>query len=371
MVNALKKLDKKFLILVGLILGLPIFIIILLAILQGCGNSKITYEKYEEKMILALQNYSKDMNSEPKLEGEMLSVDLSTLVEKGYIKSTEKLLDDASCEGEVSVRRNGASVSSNDGGYLNYIANLKCSSYETTTLLEKVKENLVTEESGLYQVGAKYVFKGNKVNNHLNLAGKNYRIVSVDENGVLKLVKTDRETVSRIWDNKFNTETGKSSGKNIYKDSLMIDYLLDDYTNVKKIGNKAKKYIMAYDVCIGKRNSTDYTIDSNIDCSEVLEDQIVSLLNISDYANASLDSECTNLRAQSCNNYNYLNGVVSSTWTLNAVLDNSYEVLYLSAGLMSLQPANDSNRYNIVIYIDGNQTYIGGDGTNESPYVIE
>ena len=50
MVEVLKKIDKKILIIICAILLLPIVLIIFLAIVQGCSNSNITHEKYEEKM---------------------------------------------------------------------------------------------------------------------------------------------------------------------------------------------------------------------------------------------------------------------------------------------------------------------------------
>ena len=52
MISAIKKLDKKFLILASLIICLPILIIIFLAIIHACGKSKISYDKYENKMII-------------------------------------------------------------------------------------------------------------------------------------------------------------------------------------------------------------------------------------------------------------------------------------------------------------------------------
>ena len=357
MIDALKRLDKKFLIFIGIIFCLPILLVLFLAILQGCGNSKMTHEKYEEKMISALENYMEDADKTPTEEGEVLKVELSTLVEKGYIKSTEKALDDSTCTGNVYARRNGASIDINEGGYLNYIVNLTCDEYSTPKLVDKIKDDIVTSEDGLYQVGENYIFKGKNVDNYINFFGHTYRIMSIDKDGILKLIKDERESVSRIWDNKFNTETNKSSGKNIYKDSLLLQYLLSDYSNVNKISTKAKKHIVARDVCIGKRASNDFTISNDIDCSEKLEKQVISILNVSDYASASLDSECKNLRSRSCNNYNYLYESASSTWTLNSSSSNTYEAICLSEGLMEVQYSNDSNKYNLVIYIDGNKKY--------------
>lgn len=371
MVNALKRMDKKFLIFAGLIICLPLLLIIFLAIIQGCGNTKISHEAYEKKMISALERYIDDTDKTPSEEGELLNIKLSTLVDKGYIKSTDKLLDDDSCEGSVSVRRNGSSLEQNDGGFLNYTVELDCKNHKTTHLLDKLMDDVVTEESGLYKVENAYIFKGNKVNNYINFYGNTYRIMSIDNNGILKLVKNEPESTNRIWDNKFNVETNRSSGKNIYKDSVILEFLLNDYFNAKKINSKARKQIVAYDVCVGKRNSNNYTIDAAIDCSEKLEKQVISLLNVSDYAKASLDADCTSLNSRSCNNYNYLYGSVSSTWTLNASLDNSYDVLYLADGIMSSQIANTYSEYNFVIYIDGNQLYTNGNGSSNNPYVIE
>ena len=371
MVNALKRMDKKFLIFAGLIICLPLLLIVFLAIVQGCGDKKVSYETYETKMISALERYINDTDKVPTEEGKQKTVKLSTLVSKGYIKSTEKLLDDDSCDGSVSVRRNGSSLEQNNGGFLNYTVELNCKNHKTVHLLDKVMENLVTEESGLYKTDDGYVFKGNKVNNYINFYGNTYRIMSIDTNGILKLVKNEPESTNRIWDNKFNVETNRSSGKNIYKDSVILEFLLNDYFNAKKINSKTKKQIVAYDVCVGKRNSNNYAIDKGIDCSEKLENQVISLLNVSDYANASLDADCTSLNSRSCNNYNYLYGSVSSTWTLNASLDNGYDVLYLADGIMFSQVANTYSEYNIVIYIDGNQLYTLGNGSSNNPYVIE
>ena len=371
MLSSLKKLDKKFLIMAGSIICLPIIILVFLAIMQGCTNKKITYDKYEIKMIEAMEKYIKNSDKVPTKEGEVVTAKLSTLVKKDYIKSTEELLDDSTCEGSVTVRRNGSSVEMTNGGYLNYVVDLECDDYSTTSLVDKITEKVVTEESGLYEEGQAYIFKGNKVNNYINFFGHSYRIVSIDKDGILKLVKSEPEMTNRIWDNKYNVETNRNSGKSIYKDSKILAYLLEDYKNTKKISTKAKQYVMAYDVCIGKRNNTNYAIDSELDCSEKLEKQIISLLNVSDYAKASLDPDCVDLKSLSCNNYNYLYNIVPSTWTLNTSLDNSYDVLYLSNGIMHVQSANSTNEYNIVIYIDGNQTYTKGIGSENDPYVYE
>lgn len=369
MIEALKKLDKKFLVIAALIIFLPIFIIIILAIIQGC-NRTISYDKYEEKMVSAFEKYLKEENAFPTKESETVTIKLNKLVENGYIKSPEKLLDDETCDGSVTVRRNGSSIEQNDGGFLNYTVNLKCDEYSTVHLIDKLKESIVTTESGLYKVGEDYIFKGGNPKNHIEFYGLMYRIVSVDKDGILKLVRTEPELTRRKWDDKFNVEVNKSYGINIYKDSSMLKFLLADYNNSKKLSKKAKQHVVANNVCVGKRTSTDTSISKDLDCSQILEDQVISLLNVSDFAMASLDPNCNSTTARSCINYNYLSSIAPSTWTLNVSSENTYQVFYISSGLSSIQNAYEYNEYNIVIYVDGNEFYKSGTGSEIDPYVL-
>ena len=369
--NALKKLDKKFLIIVCSIFLIPILLIIFLAIIQGCNNRKLTYESYEKKMISAAEKYITSKNKIPTEEAETFNIKLSKLVEIGYLKPTKKALKDDSCQGEVTVRRNGSSIETNDGGFLNYTVNLKCNNYSTTHLVDKLLEDVVTSESGLYATESGYVFKGNKLNNYISFYGHDYRIVSIDNDGIIKLVKSEPESSSRVWDNKYNKDVNRASGKSIYKDSTILSYLISDYQNSKIINKKAKQHIVAYDVCVGKRSASNYSISKNIDCSSVLEKQVISLLNVSDYALASIDSDCDSTNSKSCRNYNYMSNVASSTWTLNSVVENSYDVFMLINGLQDYQDASYYNEYNIVIYIDGNELYTSGSGSLTNPYLYK
>lgn len=370
MIDALKKIEKKYLIILGCIILLPIIIILFLAILQSC-NSTVSYDKYEEKMISAFEKYLEKNDLIPMGESEYVTINLEKLVKEGYIKSPEKLVKDSTCEGSVGVRRNGASIEQNDGGFLNYTVNLECKDYSTVHLIDKIKEDLVTVDDGLYQDGEDYIFKGEKPNNYINFFGLSYRIVSIDKDGILKLIRSEVESSSSRWDSKFNVEINKYIGINIYKDSTLLQSLINIYVNNKKISKNAREHVMAYDVCIGKRSSDDYSISKDIDCSEILEDQVISVPNVSDFARASLDPNCDSTNARSCTNYNYLTPISSSTWTLNPSSENTYHIMYISSGIMIQEDASKMNQYNVVIYIDGNELYKRGIGSQLDPYVLE
>lgn len=367
MVEALKKIDKKILIIAGAIIALPILLIVFLAIFQGCSNSKLTYEEYESKMISAAQKYFN--GKEPKEEGKISTIELSELIDEEYIKSTEKLLGDSTCKGEVTVRRNGSSIEENNGGYLNYTVNLECDDYKTETLKTSLLKQVVTVGSGLYKQGNSYVFKGDQANNYVSFFGSEYRIINMSSDGILKLLKVDRGAMTEYWDNKYNTEVNEYYGKNIYADSSILKILLSEYNDSKIISNKAKTHIVAQDVCIDSRYKNDVAIGIEKKCVNVLKNQIVSLIDVVDYSNASLDSECTSIDSMSCNNYNYLQEIGLSTWTLNSVADNSYEVYYLGSGIIRSQKASKYDTYNLVIYLDGNEK-VSGSGKKDKPYTF-
>lgn len=366
----LKKLDKKFLILAGFLVLFPIITLILLMLLQSCENKTGSYEKYEEKMTDAAKVYFKKNKLLPKNEGDIFTVKLSTLVNNGYIKSSEKYLNDSSCTGTITVRRNGV-LEQNEGGFLNYISSLKCKNYKTNTLGNLIMKDLTTKDSGLYKVGNEYIYKGNQLNNYITFYGTDYRIMGLTSNGLIKLIKSEPEITSRLWDNKYNIEVKHSYGKNIYSDSLILQYLMEDYKNNKKNSKKAKPHIVANNICIGKRKKDDVSISKELDCQNVLQNQLLSILSVSDYAMASLDPDCNSVVSKSCNNYNYLHHVASSTWTSNAVLDNTYEVFYVSDGIIYSQEANKYNEYNTIIYLDANEKVNLGTGSLEKPYILK
>lgn len=363
--------DKKFLILVGLIIFLPLLTIVLTSILQGCENRGSTYTVYERNMIKAAEKYFKNNKLEPTIEGKISRVSLSTLISNKYIKSSESSLKDSTCTGNVIARRNGVSLENNKGGFVNYLVNLNCKNYKTPTLINSLKEKYSDNKSGLYQVGSEYIFKGDKPKNYITFYDKDYRIMGITSNGLVKLIRSEYEVLSRMWDNKYNIETKQSNGKSIYKDSLILNYLTEDYFNDKKINSSARQHVVFNNVCIGKRSKNDTRISREIDCQEIIQNQPISLMTASDFFLASNDPDCNSIISRSCNNYNYLKKVANSSWTSNSITDNTYEVLNLSGGVIIPQTANTYNSYNIIIYIDGNEKIESGSGTFEDPYIIK
>lgn len=363
--------DRKFLILVGLIIFFPLLTLILTASLQGCENRGSNYQVYEKNMIRAAEKYFKKNKILLKSEGKTARVSLNTLVSNNYIKSSENALKDSTCKGSVVARMNGISQEKNKDGFVNYLAFLECKKYKTQTLGELLKESITETKSGLYKFDDEYIFKGDDVKNYITFFDKNYRIMGITSNGLVKLIKTESEPITRMWDNKYNIEVKQSFGKTIYSDSMILKYLTNDYFTEKKISSEARKHLVANNTCIGRRSKKDFSISRQLDCQDIIENQFITLMNVSDYALASIDPDCNSVVSRSCNNYNYLKNVASSSWTPNSVTENSYEALNISGGTIVAQNASQYNYYSIVIFIDMNEKVSSGEGTVENPYIIK
>ena len=146
--------------------------------------------------------------------------------------------------------------------------------------------------------------------------------------------------------------------------------LLNIYNNGKIISNNAKKHMVSYNLCTDARDINDISLQSP-QCSNFLNNQVISLVNVIDFANASIDQDCNSIISKSCRNYNYLKDLNLKTWTYVPVSNNTYQIFYLSNGIIKEQEASLYDSYNIVIYIDGNEKIKEGNGKIDSPYVIE
>ena len=82
--------------------------------------------------------------------------------------------------------------------------------------------DVTTVGAGLYQENSYYLYRGENVNNYIKFYGKDYRIVGVDPEGMVKLLKVDVESMDTVWDNKYNVAVNDTMGLNIYADSVIL-----------------------------------------------------------------------------------------------------------------------------------------------------
>lgn len=352
-------------------------IIIVVVLVSSCGHTTPKtigqkYEMMENNMKQAAQKMV-DQNERllPSEVNTSKKITLSTLVRNKKINQLYANENNSvSCTGYVSI------IKIAEDRYL-YRPFLKCGKYyETKTIAGKIlsSENIVTEGNGLYKFGDEYIYRGEKPHNYLKMGDKIYRILSINANKELKLVTESPVRASFRWDNRYNVTTKRNTGINDFDKSRIKDTLIDLYerTSEPYFSNEEKAFIVPQNYCIGKLSTESFSqpISKEAECS-TQDELYVGLMTPSDYTRPSLDTSCTSGKSPSCQNYNYLYTDVSSyVATLNAVSDNSYEVVVIDDGVLDVVTAKSSFHIYPVIYINKAALYSSGDGTIDNPYMI-
>lgn len=348
------------------LLGGTVVILIIIILVASCANKNTgtSYEKIEEKMKLAAKNYYDARKDKlPKEDGGVVKVNIGTLVDAELLDEIKDPKDSTNlCTGYVEVTKVGEEYS--------YSPFLNCKgNYEPKYLTDVIK-NVKTDEygNGVYNLNGEYVYRGKDVNNYLKFDDKLWRIVKIDKDGDIKIVSAEPTEDSYPYDTAYNSESEDNSG--ITTDYLKTDIrkTLNDYYN-DNFSKEAKSKVVKKKLCVGGYLLTDaFSYDK--ECSKLTDYEYIGLLNISDYQNASLSTNCKTLEDRECANYNYLSYYKFNSFFINSSSKNSYYILYLSDNIYESY-ASTELRINPVINITCKSIKKSGDGTVENPFTIK
>lgn len=349
-----------------------IAIVIILFILSIITSGKRSYANVEEIMNKAAQKYYSENKSQlPKTTSQTVEVSAQKLANQNYMRDLSSYIKGSTCTGKVVVENN-------DDDYI-YISYLDCGEkYKTTELFRKItsEENIETTSDGLYESNGEYIFRGEKVNNYLSLDEQLWRIVKVNRDNEVLLIKESKYDQTKPWDDRYNQEKNYNSGINDFNVSRIKDNL-ETICNQKEEKNKifsekTKSYIVKHNFCTGKRSKNSEGKDNSIECSMTSDKMKVGLLTVSEYMNASLDNSCTTASSISCQNYNYLVNHSMDWWLITSSMDNSYESFYVAtSGIIKLSSSAGYRALRPAIYLNSKVMYKEGDGSLENPYKIK
>ena len=276
MINFFKKLDKRMAIYLGIAVGSIIFLIILLVVLKAAVGTRINSKTFENRLKTAAKDYYKKYDKKlPKNNGEKVSISIEQLADEGYIKDPDKLLKKGvTCTGGVNI--------SNNNGYYLYQPVIDCSDGHTTNVFyKKVLEDNKTRKyrDGLYKINNYYLFRGEQINNYVKFAGKNWRILRINEDNTVRMILEDKiDTVA--WDDRYNDIQKESVGKNDYQLSRIKQTLNKYFTNedLKYFTSENKALIVPTELCIGAKNENSTLNDGSIECAKKTEKLPLGLL---------------------------------------------------------------------------------------------
>ena len=357
----LSKINKKLITYVGIGVGVVALIFVVLFVIKIMTGGKLSYENIESKMIDAAERYYED--EEHKLPSESETVSVETLVSEKYMKPLEKYTKkNVTCTGEVKVSYNGL-------GYT-YTPYLDCGDkYKTKELYKEIikDSNLVTEDSGLYYINNKYIYRGEYVNNYIKYAGSLWRIISVDADGNIKILQEENKNKSK-WDNRYNEIKKSKVGITNYEKSRLretITELIDGFKDT----DKAKLY--KGNICIGGRTPDEIGKDGSIECKTVLEGEYAGLLTANEFLIASLQPTCNKIDDAQCMNYNYLATYQRAFWILTPNSEWTHMGYKLTSGRINNSTANTDGYVRLTVTLNNNVLYKSGDGTKENPYILK
>ncbi len=362
-----KLIKIMFTVIIVIIIG-----ILLIVFITSLFGGKKTYEEIETIMANAAESYFADhKESLPKNDGNSQTVDVSVLVAEGKMKDLSKYTNSL-CTGSVRVQKAGSN-------YI-YIPKLDCGeSYSSKALYKVVRDDnkIVSSGYGLYNKDGNYVFRGEQVNNYVQLDSALWRIVKINSSNNLVLVMAEPLNILVPWDDRFNQDTNYSAGINNYSSSRIREKLSELYSTKDEtitknlLSDKDKGRIVSHNTCVAKRGLTQSGAEQAVECKEVMRNQQISLLTVADFMNASIDQNCTNPSSPSCQNYNYLISNYS-WWTATAVASTSSDAYMVDAGNGLIdKKAMMYARVRPVVYLNSEVMYKSGTGTEEDPYLVK
>ena len=164
-----------------------------------------------------------------------------------------------------------------------------------------------------------------------------------------RIIKIDNDnSVYLISDNVISY---LNNGNNNYINMWLNKSDLENSGILESNLNDTNKYLLNYKVCNDIVNNLN-----NVTCDNLNEDNLIGLLSIVDYINTGGDKGFINN-----NKYTFLNNFNDTTnmWYIN------------HEGKLGTSEGNEIYGIKPVIRLNGNINLISGNGTNNSPYIIE
>ena len=288
------------------------------------------------------------------------------------------------------------------------------------TAAEMLKAKVVTSGDGLYTDSTetgRYVYRGANPNNYITLGTDTYRIISVESDGTLKVIKNSRiggkvfdeknarysttstdycdsEYGCNVWGSK--TTTLDTNGKNVTQmpkevngtlynlpdsEATLNTYLNNDWYN--SLSSNVQNIVVSHMFNVGVTKYNETNLSNTITQEQTYKWKgKVGLMNPSDYVKASTNSACTSVNAYYATSSCYKNSAThnwiyagpaaeKSLWTIAPSFDSAASgVFYVySDGTLDYSVARGSFGAAPVLYLSSDIS-LEGDGTSNSPYTV-
>lgn len=363
--DEIKKKGIKVGIIFGVILVLFIAYIFISSAIFG---SVLPYDRVEEILVSSAKKYyDKNKTELPKNNGESTEVDNIVLTEGKFMKDISKMTKkEEACTGSVTVTKNGK--------YYIYTPKLSCGeSYKTQLAVDELTSKVKSaSESGLQYNSDKdiYIYRGEYVDNYVSFGGKTWRIMSITNEGNLRLI-LDETDPKYVWDDRYNSDKNSNVGINNFSLSRLKESLDSLYKDEKIIKKSNSDLIIPQTKCNDAYTAVDENGNEYQECrSYDYKDQMFTTLYAEEFVAASLDTSCSGLDDRRCSNYNYLGNYEDKYWTITKDPNSTYKV-YKVDKVLDVVATSSKAGLKPVVEVSGKVLFESGEGTAEKPYKVK
>jgi len=286
--------------------------------------------------------------------------------------------------------------------------------------IDELTEDVVTSGDGLYEdptEAGRYVYRGANPDNYITFNGEEagWRIISVESDGTLKIMKMDSIGSQQFDNGRFQQDgfycDNIQYGCNVWgSSSTMLDVSGNNVQAMKKVYNETYSYVLpSVEAPLNIYLNTDYynTLNSQAKLqivqhlwnvgpldygSKTLKESLqeqqaykwrgqVGLISPTEYVQASTDASCITISSAAgnikCRNNNYMYKSSYSWWTMSPYSYNSefpVAVWYVSeTGYLTefINMSNVKSKRGVrpVVFLKSDIT-LSGTGTASDPYTI-
>jgi len=271
------------------------------------------------------------------------------------------------------------------------------------TAADKLIETAVTTGDGLYQdeyEDGRYIYKGTNPNNYIRFNDETWRILSVENDGTLKIMKkdsigniewdatgtrssststycTDASDYScNAWSKMEGTWTNGSKTGTVIQDASLNTYLNNDYYN--SLSSEARNLIQTHIWSVGPVTYGNSDLAAQIASENgTTWSGNIGLMSASEFLRANNNTtQCgnpslNNANRDICKTTNYIVPTSGYIWTISPRENNAYFVFNMSSyGSLFTNSANCTD-FGVLpaLYLKSNIN-LEGEGTETNPYTI-
>lgn len=312
-------------------------------LINKMGANKIIYTSSDIQIIKDYVSNHNDSEINQKLREFISRVETNTILNKGRLFAEF-----------------------NNGTYATIAVDIASELTENTLTTNDLKDLAVTSGDGLYKdtyENDRFIYKGTNPNNYITFNNEMWRILSVEADGSLKIIKNES-----IGDMIFDTDNSN------WETSDIKTYLNGEYLN--SIGtNKGK--IISHKWSIGAITSDNADLKGQItsENSTLSQEANVGLITVSEYIRANNKAECNsfaanNTNTSTCKTTNWLSKNLS-LWTITPNMSESRFIFTIAAdGTVSNAGTDFGSSTFPVVYL-ASDTTLTGDGSQNNSFQIK